>query len=151
MAIHLFKRDHTFPGNFMASLQSYHKTYIPCTISLECIIAVKKTQNFRTSILKSHPKSSLRPFLHWALQLFGPTCTILGFNTVFLIFSCHALWEVDIFKFHEVSHLPWGECHDVKVDKRVNRFVCNILNIIHSSNSVLRSAGGEGGVGVYFF
>ena len=37
----------------------------------------------------------------------------------------------------------------------VNRFVCNILDIIHSSNSVLRSGGGGGGVvgvgGVYFF
>ena len=35
---------------------------------------------------------------------------------------------------------------------RVNRFVCNILDIIHSSNSVLRSGGGgEGGSRVYFF
>ena len=31
---------------------------------------------------------------------------------------------------------------------QVNRFVCNILDIIHSSNSVLRSW--EGGSGVYF-
>ena len=33
----------------------------------------------------------------------------------------------------------------------VNRFVCNILDIIHSSNSVLRSKGGGGGVGCFFF
>ena len=31
----------------------------------------------------------------------------------------------------------------------VNRFVCNILDMIHSSNSVLRSGGG--GSGVYIF
>ena len=31
---------------------------------------------------------------------------------------------------------------------RLNRFVCNILDMIHSSNSVLTS---EGGGGVYFF
>ena len=37
---------------------------------------------------------------------------------------------------------------------RVNRFLCNILDIIHSSNSVLRSGGwggGGGGEWVYFF
>ena len=35
----------------------------------------------------------------------------------------------------------------------VNRFVCNILDIMHSSNSVLRSVGGGGewGVGCIFF
>ena len=32
----------------------------------------------------------------------------------------------------------------------LNRFVCNILDMIHSSNSVLRSMA-VGGVGVYFF
>ena len=47
---------------------------------------------------------------------------------------------------------PQGEISDKKsvhLYIRVNRFVCNILDIIHSSNSVLSSGGG--GWGVFFF
>ena len=43
------------------------QTCIPCTIGLECSITMKKNPKF-PSILKSHQKSSLRPFLHRALQ-----------------------------------------------------------------------------------
>ena len=53
---------------FMASLPRYQKTYLLCTISLEYIATVKKKPKF-PSILKNHWKSSLRPFLHRALQL----------------------------------------------------------------------------------
>ena len=53
---------------FMASLPRYQKTYLLSTISLEYSATVKKNPKF-PSILKSHWKSSLRPFLHWALQL----------------------------------------------------------------------------------
>ena len=35
--------------------------------------------------------------------------------------------------------------------RRVNRFICNILYMIHSSNSVLRSGGGGRGVGSVSF
>ena len=35
--------------------------------------------------------------------------------------------------------------------RRVNRFICNILYMIHSSNSVLRSGGEGGGVGSVSF
>ena len=52
---------------FMASLPRYQKTYLLSTISLEHSATVKKTPKF-PSILKSHWKSSLRPFLHRALQ-----------------------------------------------------------------------------------
>ena len=50
---------------FMASLPRYQKTYLLCTTSLEYSATVKKPK----SILKSHWKSSLRLFLHRALQL----------------------------------------------------------------------------------
>ena len=57
---------------FMASLPRYQKTYLLCTISLE-YSATEKNPKF-PSILKSHWKSSLRLFLHRALQLFYPHC-----------------------------------------------------------------------------
>ena len=45
----------------MASFPRYQKTYLLCTISLEYSATVKKNPKF-PSILKSHWKSSLRPF-----------------------------------------------------------------------------------------
>ena len=73
--VHSFKRDNHHPPPPFSSFfhgksqdQITKKPTLPCTISLEYSIAVKKTPEF-PGILKSHQKSSLTPFLHRALQL----------------------------------------------------------------------------------
>ena len=54
------------PVIFMASLPSYQKTYLLCTISLEYSTTVKKPKF--PIILKIRQKSSVRPILHEALH-----------------------------------------------------------------------------------
>ena len=95
---------------FMASLPRYSKTYLLCTISLEYSATMKKPLR----ILRSHQKSSLRPFLHRALQLCF-LATGLSQNSYTIsdpecqnFQECFSKWKETGLKCHKISLLPRG-------------------------------------------
>ena len=81
----------SLPHLFSWQVPRYQKTYLLCTISLEYSATVEKKLKF-PSILKSHWKSSLTPFLHQALQLLlGTTnwriCSKLSWKKFLILFA----------------------------------------------------------------